>query len=124
MFGNRENRSEVKVYYRTKILNIILFHLKDEEGNELTYELSDKIEQYAPKINHRVLYNYNILMMFILIGVNLVFVLVQDQFPVIHQTYKYFIVLGASILFVVIFITIHTLILNRMYRKLKLEKNE
>jgi hypothetical protein len=124
LFANRENRSEVKVYYRTSVLNIILFHLKDDEGNELSYELSEKIGKYATKINHRVLYNYNILMILIVIGINLLFVLIQDRFPIIHQTYKYFIVFGISLLFVGLFTGVHSLILNRMYINNKNEKIE
>lgn len=116
LFATRENRSELKIYYRTSILNIILFHLKDEQGNELTYDITKNIEKYATKINHRILYNYNLLLILVLIGVNLVYVLVQDQFLFIHQAYKYFIVLGATIAFGLIFIGIHTLILNKIYK--------
>lgn len=121
LFAIRENRSELKIYYRTSILNIILFHLKDEKGNELSYDITDSIRKYAPKINHRILYNYNLILIFALIGLNLIYVLVQDQFQFIHQTYKYFIVLGVSVAFGLLFIGIHTLILNNIYRKHKLK---
>lgn len=117
LYATRENRSELKIYYRTSILNIILFHLKDESGKELTYSITEKIDEYATKINHRILYNYNLLLILILIGVNLIYVLVQDQFLFIHQTYKYFIVLGSTIVFGLLFIGIHTLILNNIYHK-------
>ncbi len=119
LFAIRENRSELKIYYRTSILNIILFHLKDDSGNQLTYDIVSKIEKNSLKINHRILYNYNLLLILILIGMNLIYVLVQDQFLFIHQTYKYFIVLGSTVLFALIFIGVHTLILNRIYRKSK-----
>lgn len=123
LFATRKNRSELKIYYRTSILNIILFHLKDENGNELTYDMTTQIDKYANKINHRILYNYNLLLILVLIGVNLVYVLVQDQFLFIHQTYKYFIVLGSTIGFALVFIGIHTLILNNIFKKSQQENN-
>lgn len=121
LYAIRDNRSEVKIYYKTKILNIILFQLHDDKGNKLTYDLSKSIGKYAKKIGHRQLYNYNFLFLFLMFAFNLVFVLIQDSFMFIPPTYKYLTVLGTTITVAIIFITVNVVRLNYTYRKL-LEK--
>jgi len=122
LYAIRDNRSEVKVYYKTSILNIILFQLQDDKGNKLTYELSESISKYAKKIGHRQLYNYNFLFMFLMFSFNLVFVIVQDSFMFIPPTYKYLTVLGFTIIVALIFVSANVFRLNHSYKKL-LEKS-
>lgn len=123
LYANRNNRSEVKIFYKTKILNIILFQLQDDNGNKLTYELSESINKYAKKIGHRQLYNYNFMFMFLTFAFNLIFVIIQDSFTFIPQTYRYFTVLGATAAITIIFIGINVFRLNHTYR-LMVEKDQ
>jgi len=118
LYAIRDNRNELKIYYKTKILNIILFQLHDEKGNKLTYELIESIGKYAKKIGHRQLYNYNFLFLFLMFSFNLVFVLIQDSFTFIPPTYKYITVLGTTLVVGIIFIIGNVMRLNHSYRKL------
>lgn len=123
LYANRDNRSEVKIFYKTKILNIILFQLQNENGKKLTYELSESISKYAKKIGHRQLYNYNFIFIFLMVSFNLLFVLIQDSFLFIPPTYRYLIVLGFTFFLTLIFISINVFRLNHSY-KLLVEKEE
>ena len=118
LYATRNNRSEVKIYYKMRILNVILFQLKDDKGNKLTYELSQAISKYAEKIGHRQLYNYNFMFMFLMFSFNLVFVIIQDSFMFIPPTYKYITVLGFTIILTLLFICVNVFRLNYSYKKL------
>ena len=118
LYATRDNRSEVKIYYRARILNVILFQLQDENGNNLTYKLSESIGKYAKEIGHRQLYNYNFLVLFLMFSFNLIFVLIQDNFLFIPQTYKYIIILVFTIAVAIFFISSNIFRLNYSYRKL------
>ena len=124
LYAVRENRSEIKVFYRWHILNIIAFTLHNEKKGELLLEQADEIGKYAMKIGHRRLYNYNFLLPLLIVSLNLIFLFVQESFPFIHQTYKYLIVFGSTLGLSFLFILVNVLLLRRTYKVLTTEPKE
>jgi hypothetical protein len=124
LYAVRKNRSEIKIFHRFRILNIIAFQLENNKQQKLTLADADKIGKYAHKIGHRRLYNYNFLLPFVVISFNLIFLFIQDNFLFLHQTYQYLIVLGITIGLSILIVMTNVLLLRRLYKAFITEPKE
>lgn len=124
LYAVRSNRSEIKIFYRWRVLNIIAFTLHNNAGEELTLEHADDIGKYGQKIGHRRLYNYNFLFTLVAVSFNLIFLFIEDSFTFIPSDYKYLIILGFTIVLSVLGISINVLLLRRQFKVLTTEPKE
>ncbi len=124
LYARRDNRSEVKIFFKFRLLNIITFQLIDDQGNPMSEEISRQIGKYASPICHRQLYNYNFLGAFVFISFNFIFIFMRDSLQFIHQTYKYIIMFGVTIGLSLLLALINNLRLKYLYNKSLEEKTE
>ncbi len=123
LYATRKNRSEIKVFSKIRLLNIVTFQLQNDTGKELTLKHADQIGKYAIKTNHRHLYNYNFMIMFLFITLNLIYIFIEDSMTYINHDFRYIIVFGITFGFALLLVLINVIRLQVLYRKLK-QQNE
>jgi len=98
LVGHRPNRDEIKIFYGINILNIITSQLKDEFGEDLSYEKAKEIGKYAFHVDHKHLYNYSFMSLYETQFVFFFYAMFKTKLPIFSDNENMLVVFTAMVI--------------------------
>ena len=117
LFARKEIRSEIKIFFGYRTMNINETHLKNDKEESMTEEQIKCIGKYAISISHRKLYNYNLISAMFIGSTSIILGLFGQEPSIANLGMDFIILLSISIFVYIIFLLLNQFRLKRLYEK-------
>jgi|LGVF01.2.fsa_nt_gb hypothetical protein len=118
LYARKKERSEIKIFFGIRTMNIIETHLLNESEEVMTEEQIMSIGKYAITVSHRKLYNYNLIFGLFISFANLLFVFFGKDIRISSLDINMIIITSIALGLFIILALLNQFRLKHLYDKL------